>query len=125
MIAIPIRYRKAERGLFVQKLQHAIPSIVVLGDGLRHLSHNPHGAELALGIFEVVASLLAMGSVVRGIRDLRKRTAAEHADHAGHHGVDWIDIFIGVGRSPAGVAGRARRNQRAWEILPAVDAALD
>lgn len=96
MIAIPIRYRRAERGLFVQKLQHAIPSVVVLGDGLDHLSHNPHGAELALGVFEVVASLLVMGSVVRGIRDLRKRTATEHADHTGHHGIDWIDIFIGV-----------------------------
>jgi len=50
MTAIPIRFRRTERGLFVQKLQHAIPSIVVLGDGLNHLSHNPHGAELALVI---------------------------------------------------------------------------
>lgn len=96
MIAIPIRYRRAERGLFVQKLQHAIPSVVVLGDGLEHLSHKPHGAELALGVFEVVASLLVMGSVVRGIRQLRTRTSAAQADHAGHRGVDWIDIFIGV-----------------------------
>ena len=39
---------------------------------------------------------VVMGSVVRGIRELRKRTAADHADHAGHHGIDWIDIFIGV-----------------------------
>ncbi len=96
MIAIPLRYRKAERGLFVQKLQHAIPSIVVFGDGFTHLSHNPHGVELALGVFEVVASLLVIASVVRGVRELRKRTAADHADHVAHHGVDWIDIFIGV-----------------------------
>ena len=49
MIAVPLRNRKAECGLFVQKLQHAIPSIVVFGDGFTHLSHNPHGIELALG----------------------------------------------------------------------------
>ncbi|MGZ9006562.1 MAG: hypothetical protein ACXW20_22545, partial [Burkholderiales bacterium] len=79
MIAIPLRYRKAERGLFVQKLQHAIPSLVVFGDGISHLSHDPHGVELALGVFEVVAAVLVMGSVLRGVRELRKRTAAEHA----------------------------------------------
>jgi hypothetical protein len=96
MIAVPLRFRRAERGLFLQKLQHAIPSIVVLSDGLNHLSHNPHGAELALGVFEVGAALLVMGSVVRGIRQLRGRRRAAAADHHPHHGVDWIDIFIGL-----------------------------
>ena len=97
MIAVPITYRRAERGLFVRKLQHAIPSMVVLGDGLDHLSHNPHGVELVLGVFEVAAAVLVIGSVVRGVQQLRKRLAAPHADHAhGHHGVDWIDIFIGA-----------------------------
>lgn len=94
MIRIPIRYRRAERGLFLQKLQHAIPSIVVLGDGLNHLSHDPHGVELALGVFEVGAALAVMASVIRGFRKLAKGPDP-HAQHA-HHGVDWIDIFIGV-----------------------------
>ena len=97
MIAIPIRYRRAERGIFVQKLQHAVPSVVVLGDGLAHLSHDPHGVELALGVFEVGASLLVVGSVVRGFMQLRKHLAAAHGDHGHeHHGVDWIDICLGV-----------------------------
>ena len=96
MIAVPVRYRRAERGLFFQKLQHAVPSIVVLGDGLEHLSHNPAGAELALGVVEVGAALLVMGSVVRGFRTLIKQTAAGvDAPHA-HHGVDWIDLFIAL-----------------------------
>lgn len=98
MTAIPIRYRRAERGLFVQKLQHAIPSFVVLGDGIDHLSHNPHGVELALGVAEVVAAVLVMGSVVRGVLHMKRRLAApQDDDHAhAHHGVDWIDIFIAV-----------------------------
>jgi len=96
MIAVPIRYRRAQRGLFFQKLQHALPSIVVLGDGLGHLSHNPEGLELALGAVEVIAALLVIGSVVHGVRKLIKQTAAGgEAQHA-HHGVDWIDIFIAL-----------------------------
>ena len=96
MIAVPIRYRRAQRGLFFQKLQHALPSIVVLGDGLGHLSHNPEGIELALGAVEVIAALLVIGSVVHGVRKLIKQTAAGvEAQHA-HHGVDWIDIFIAL-----------------------------
>lgn len=94
MISVPIRRRSAEKGLFLQKLQHAIPSIVVLGDGLDHLSHNPSGAELALGVFEVAAAMLVMGSVVIGLRKLRKK-AAHEVPHP-HHGVDWIDICIGL-----------------------------
>jgi len=94
MIAVPLRYKRAERGLFIQKLQHAVPSIVVLGDGLAHLSHNPRGAELALGVFEVGAATAVMVSVVKGIRQLRR--AAPAADTHAHHGIDWIDLFIGV-----------------------------
>jgi hypothetical protein len=93
MIAVPLRYRSSQRGLFLQKLQHALPSIVVLNDGLAHLSHDPHGVELALGAFEVGAAILVMGSVVHGVRQLIKHTAA---DAHPHHGVDWIDLFIGV-----------------------------
>ena len=95
MISIPIRYRRAERGQFFSKLQHAVPSIVVLSDGIEHLSHDPQGAERALGAIEVAAAVLVMGSVVRGFRKLIKGTAAGEAQHT-HHGVDWIDIFIGV-----------------------------
>jgi hypothetical protein len=96
MIAIPIRYRRSQRALFAQKLQHAIPSIVVLTDGLEHLSHEPTLANLALGGVEVVASVLVVGSVIRGFRTMLKETAAGHANHAHAHGVDWIDISLGV-----------------------------
>ena len=68
MISVPIRYRRADRALFIQKLQHAVPSIVVLSDGLTHLTHEPRGLELVLGVFEVAAALGVMTSVVHGFR---------------------------------------------------------
>ena len=84
MIAVPIRYRRAQRGHFVQKLQHAIPSIVVLGDGIEHLSHEPHGLDLWLGVAEVGVSLLVIGSVIRGFRELR---AANRSHRDVHHAI--------------------------------------
>jgi hypothetical protein len=96
MISVPIRYRRAQRGLFIQKLQHAVPSIVVLGDGIDHLSHEPHGLDLWLGVAEVGVSLLVIGSVIRGFRKLRAETAANLEVHHQHHGIDWIDICLGA-----------------------------
>ena len=43
MPSVPVRYRRAEKGLFAQKIQHAIPSFVVLGHGVNHLQHDPQG----------------------------------------------------------------------------------
>ena len=93
MIAVPIRYRRAHRAIFVQKLQHAVPSIVVLGDGIDHLSHAA-GLDWWLGAVEVAVSLLVIGSVIRGIRELVKHTAKSDHDVHAHHGVDWIDICL-------------------------------
>ena len=96
MIALPIRYRRAHRGLFIQKLQHAVPSIVVLGDGIDHLSHGGAALDLGIGVAEVGVSLLVIGSVIRGFREMRKQTAQADHDVHPHHGVDWIDICLGA-----------------------------
>ena len=93
--AVLIRYRRAHRGLFIQKLQHAVPSIVVLGDGIDHLSHAA-GPDWWLGAVEVGVSLLVIGSVIRGFRQLRRQTAKSDHDVHTHHGVDWIDICLGA-----------------------------
>jgi hypothetical protein len=93
MIAVPIRYRRAHRGLFIQKLQHAVPSVVVLGDGIEHLTHAA-GLGWTLGAVEVGVSLLVIGSVIRGFRELRAQTAKSDHDVHPHHGVDWIDICL-------------------------------
>jgi hypothetical protein len=94
MIAIPIRYKRVDRAIFFQKLQHALPSIVVLSDGLNHLSHEPSGVDLMLGVLEVGAATAVMGSVVYGFLNRERKGHPRH-DHA-HHGPDWIDIFIGA-----------------------------
>ena len=95
MIAVPVRYRRAHRGLFIQKLQHAIPSIVVLGDGIDHVSHAA-GLDWWLGAVEVAVSTLVIGTVIRGFRALRHQTARRDHDVHPHHGIDWIDISLGV-----------------------------
>jgi hypothetical protein len=96
MISVPVRSRRAQRGQFAQKLQHAVPAVVVLIDGIAHLSHDPHGLDLWLGIAEVAVSLLVIGSMIRGFRALRQQIAAsDHAAHS-HHGIDWIDISLGA-----------------------------
>ena len=82
MIAVPIRYRRSQRALFVQKLQHAVPSIVVLGDGIEHLSHDRAALDLALGAVEVVVSVLVIGSVIRGFRQLRQAHGEERSRRA-------------------------------------------
>lgn len=95
MPTLTIRYRRVQRGQFLQKLQHAIPSFIVLSDGLDHLQHSPQGVDLALGGAEVLVAVLVMGSVARGFRNLfAKRASNEHAE-AAHH-LDWIDIFLGA-----------------------------
>ncbi len=96
MIAIPLHTKRVQRGQFLQKLQHAVPSVVVLGDGVSHLQHDPRGLDLALGVAEVGVSVLVIGTVIRGFRQLRaQRAAAIHAPHT-THGVDWIDISLGA-----------------------------
>jgi hypothetical protein len=91
-VIVPLRSKRRERAVIVQKLQHATPAVVLFGAGITALGEGPHGAELLLAIVEIVSSVLLMGSFVRAIRKARRpANAAEHPHH--HHGVDWIDIF--------------------------------
>jgi hypothetical protein len=93
-VAVPVRYRRSFKALFIQKLQHAIPSFVVFGDGIDHLTHAAHGIDFWLGVAEVGVSALVMVSVILGFRALRRQTTAAHADAHHHHSVDWIDICL-------------------------------
>jgi hypothetical protein len=94
-VVVPLRSKRAQKVQFIQKIQHAIPSIVLLGDGLTRVQDG-HGQSLALGAVEIAASVAVIGSVLRGFRQLRKATGATVPEHQHHSNVDWIDIFIGL-----------------------------
>lgn len=85
------RRARVERVQLLQKVQHAIPVLVLLPAGLQALREGAHGVALALAVFEIVISLLLVGALIRAVRGLRRAHAA--APQA-HHGVDWIDILI-------------------------------
>jgi hypothetical protein len=91
-VIVPLRSKRRERAVLVQKLQHGAPAIVLLISGLGTLGDRPDGAALALAIFEIGASVLLIVSVARAIRKARRPAHAAEVPHH-HHGVDWIDIF--------------------------------
>lgn len=89
---VPLRSKRRERVVIVQKLQHATPVLILLPAGLTAISDGARGFALALGLFEVVTSALLIGSFFVAIRKARRPVNAAHLPHA-HHGVDFIDIF--------------------------------
>ncbi|MEO8681441.1 MAG: hypothetical protein ABI665_20505 [Vicinamibacterales bacterium] len=111
MISVPLRTRRLQKAQMAQKIQHAAPSLVLLGDGLTRIGSGDPGQSLVLGVVEVIAAVLVIGTVARGIMRLRKgkgrgnpkglpppadapQTHDAH-DSPVHHGLDWIDLCIG------------------------------
>jgi hypothetical protein len=87
MPTVPLKSKRRERAMAVQKFQHAIPAIPLLFVGLQALQAREHGFAFALGLFEIGTSVMLLGTVAREIRTLRRPRA-----HA-RHGVDWVHIF--------------------------------
>jgi hypothetical protein len=98
-LVVPLRSRRQQRAVLVQKLQHAIPGFVLLMAGLETLGHGPHGTELGMAIFEIAASVLLLGSMARTLhsnRHLLRRsdsTHHPHVAHRAHRGIEWADLF--------------------------------
>ena len=93
---IPLQSKKRDLALTLQKLQHVVPALPLLGHGLERLGHGAHlDASLALGVAEVVVSSLVLVAFVRHLRTLRGGGHADHGEHAAH-GIDWVDLLIGV-----------------------------
>jgi len=91
---VPIRSRKREFAQVMQKLQHVVPAAPLLFQGVTRLQHEPHGWSLLLAVAEVGISVLVLGTFVRQLRSTRSPDDDDHG-HGGH-GVDWIDVAIGV-----------------------------
>ena len=112
--------------MFIQKLQHAVPSIVVLGDGIEHLSHDPHGLDLAIGVAHAPYRRILDAMSEDGYRlliaghthggqlcvpgwgalvtncDLEPRRAKGLSRHPASGGDDaaWLHVSAGLGTSP-------------------------
>jgi hypothetical protein len=91
-IAVPLRSRRRETALVVQKFQHVIPAPVLIQDGLHRLAEPASGVALALGAGEVAAGALVVGAFILAVRQAYRARKAPHV----HLGVDWVDIFLGL-----------------------------
>jgi hypothetical protein len=91
-LAVPLTSKRRELGALLQKLQHVVPSIPLLLQGIERVAHEGHGWSRALGAAEIVTSVLVVGTFARVVR----ATRSGHVDHnaAAHHGVDWVDLFL-------------------------------
>lgn len=92
MLTVPLRSKRRERAVLIQKLQHAAPAAVLLLAGLNALREGVHGWALALAVLEIVSSVALGVTVLRAIRKARRPANASAPLHA-HHGPDWIDVF--------------------------------
>jgi hypothetical protein len=94
---VPIQSRRRELAQIIQKLQHVVPAAPLLFQGVTRLQHEPHGWSLLLAVAEVGISVLVLGTFIRHLRSTRSHADDDHG-HAGDgaHGVDWIDLAIGV-----------------------------
>ncbi|MEA2562723.1 MAG: hypothetical protein QOH06_4227 [Acidobacteriota bacterium] len=85
---LPLVSIRKDRARRLQKLQHAVPAVALLGAGAQRLMHGQRGLGLALAVGELVVSALLLRSAAKELAAVRRPEAAQH-----HHGVDWFDIF--------------------------------
>ena len=88
-IVVPIESRRRIKALLVQKLQHVVPSFVLLGDGIGHLDRSD-GWVRTFGVLEIVTSLAVIVLFVRQVRGARR---GAHRPHHGHS-IDWLDVGL-------------------------------
>jgi hypothetical protein len=88
-VIVPLRSKKRRRAQLAQKFQHLVPAVPLMFAGIEALQRGAHGLELALALFEIAASALLLGTVIRELRAARSHAPAHHAAHT----VDWFHIF--------------------------------
>ncbi|HEX5215973.1 MAG TPA: hypothetical protein VFV98_10950 [Vicinamibacterales bacterium] len=93
-LSVPLLSTWRQGAMLAQKVQHAVPSVALLGHGVVRLSHEATPWSLVLGASEITVGALVIISFGRAIRAIRAKTGA--ADHTHHGSVDWLDIFIGA-----------------------------
>jgi hypothetical protein len=94
VISVPLRSKRQEKGLALQKVQHAVPAFGLMLAGTQAIRAGEHGFALALAVFEILTSAVLLVSMIRALRAAR-RPAVPPGAHAGHARVDWVEIFAG------------------------------
>lgn len=90
----PERARRRATVRLYQKIQHAVPGFVLLGQGSAMLIHGVDGWHRVLATAEVVTSLAVFATLAQAIRQLLTHMKAGTVPHL-HLGIDWVDMFLG------------------------------
>lgn len=90
-VTVVLRSRRRARAAAVQKLQHLLPALILLGGGAAALTRHAEGVELWIAIVEIASGALFVVAATRGIRGAVRRNAGDADVH--HHGIDWVDVF--------------------------------
>ena len=57
-VTLVLRSKRQKRAAAVQKLQHLVPAVILLGDGWSALTRHAAGVEFAIALFELVSGAL-------------------------------------------------------------------
>jgi hypothetical protein len=91
----PSRARRRAVGRILQKIQHAVPGVVLLQHGAHAFMDGETGWHLALGAAEIVTASAVFVSLLLAMRKLAGHLRAGEIPHL-HTGIDWTDVFLGL-----------------------------
>ena len=85
-VDLPLVSLRRERRMWLQKVPHVVPAIVLLGAGFTRLKNGDQGFGFALAVGELLVSALLL-------RMLAKEIGARRQPHVPHdRGIDWFDV---------------------------------
>jgi len=90
-VTLPLRSKRRKRAQLLQKFQHLLPAVLLIGSAMASFRTDEGGAVRAIAIVQAVASVAFIASVAHSVRAAR-RTPSGH----GHppHAIDWPDVFV-------------------------------
>jgi hypothetical protein len=79
----------------IQKVQHAVPGVVLLNEGLAGMQEGAHGWHFVLSVAELATAGAVAVSLLWAVTKLLGDIRSGRAPHL-HLGIDWADIFLGL-----------------------------
>ena len=90
----PRRARRRAVAKVLMKLQHAVPGVVLIQEGVQSLREGVEGWHRLLAVSEVLVCVAVFVSLARVFPDLARDIRRGTVPHI-HLGIDWVDIFLG------------------------------